>query len=259
MKKILLFSLVFGLLIIANPTSAIYDPNRSIEGDGDATIMAVPMLAEVTTQTEETVNTNYALYVDPTTKTEHKINNAFDALKVMQKYSLGINQKNYKKFALETPQKLDGKIILNTEDKGKAYLVDYKNNKLIFLGKPRTAFQIFKSRTPQKITAKKWSWVKTIMNNDETITPNKTEAFTLTFNDDGKINGTTDCNNFFGQYEKNKDNLTFGPLASTRMFCEGSQENIFTKQLSQVDKLFFDSKGNLVLLLKLDSGSIIFK
>ena len=46
---------------------------------------------------------------------------------------------------------------------------------------------------------------------------------------------------------------------STQMFCENSQEKDFTKMLTETDSYMFTSKGELVLILKYDSGSVIFK
>jgi heat shock protein HslJ len=62
---------------------------------------------------------------------------------------------------------------------------------------------------------------------DGKIVPSKPGAFTITFNKDGTVSGTTDCNSFSGTYildEKILGRVTFGPFALTKMFCEGSQE-----------------------------------
>jgi hypothetical protein len=42
---------------------------------------------------------------------------------------------------------------------------------------------------------------------------------TLTFGTDGMVNGTTGCNSFSGTYTESGDQITFGPLASTRRAC----------------------------------------
>ncbi|MDQ5901662.1 MAG: hypothetical protein QG580_377, partial [Patescibacteria group bacterium] len=85
-------------------------------------------------------------------------------------------------------------------------------------------------------------------------------AFSISFTKDGNVSGTTDCNGFSGTYTLSGEGvLTFGPIASTIMFCEGSQEQIFLNYLSTEQRVFFDEAGNLVLLLPYDSGSIIFK
>jgi heat shock protein HslJ len=38
---------------------------------------------------------------------------------------------------------------------------------------------------------------------------------------DGQVNGTVGCNGFGGDYKVDGDRLTFGPIMSTMMFCEG--------------------------------------
>jgi len=110
------------------------------------------------------------------------------------------------------------------------------------------------------LTANTWIWEKTVMNDDTTIVPEKTDVFSLTFAADGNVSGTTDCNGFGGSYELGPDNtISFGPFMSTLMFCENSQEAIFSKNVSDSNMIFFTEEGNLVLLLPYDSGSVIFK
>jgi heat shock protein HslJ len=110
----------------------------------------------------------------------------------------------------------------------------------------------------EKLTASKWVWRETIMSNDEIILPSKPDVFTLTFNATGEINGTTDCNSFFSTFTLDETKISFGPLGMTKMYCEESQEQIFTSMLENTDFIFFDEQNNLVLLLKYDSGSVIF-
>jgi heat shock protein HslJ len=45
-------------------------------------------------------------------------------------------------------------------------------------------------------------------------------------------------------------------MMSTRMYCEGSQEQLFSKMLENVSSYLFTDDGQLVLELKYDSGSI---
>lgn len=104
-----------------------------------------------------------------------------------------------------------------------------------------------------------WTWEETQMNDDTQVTPKDVEAFTITFDPaENRVSGTTDCNNFFGSYEKNENELSFSALGSTMMFCEGSQEQEFTGHLQEITHFMFTEEGQLVLLLKYDSGSMIF-
>ncbi|MEI7620594.1 MAG: META domain-containing protein [Candidatus Falkowbacteria bacterium] len=109
------------------------------------------------------------------------------------------------------------------------------------------------------LTNRDWKWVNTKMNNDEIITPKKADAFSINLKDDGSINGKTDCNGFFGKYELIENKLSFSGMGSTMMFCEGSQEAIFTKSLGEVESYFIDKDNKLILQIKLDSGVMMFE
>lgn len=111
---------------------------------------------------------------------------------------------------------------------------------------------------PSQLTNRPWKWVRTQMNDGTVINPAQPGVFTLTFGDDGNVNGTTDCNSFFGSYNMQDGLLSFGPLAMTKMFCEASQEMEFLKYLVEVQSyLIID--GQLVLEIKYDSGQLIFE
>ena len=105
-----------------------------------------------------------------------------------------------------------------------------------------------------------WEWKHTVKEADSIITPRKAGAFTMTLTADGKVNGTTDCNGFGGDYQLASDGiLTFGPFMSTLMFCEGSQEPEFVADITNVGRAAINSEGDLVLLLKDDQGAVVFK
>ncbi len=105
-----------------------------------------------------------------------------------------------------------------------------------------------------------WVWVKTVMNDGAIITPKKAGVFTTTFSNDGNVGGGTDCNGYFGEYKMGTDgSLEIGPFTGTLMFCEGSQEGVFTKAVGQATQFMVTDKGQMVLMLPYDSGSIIFE
>lgn len=105
-----------------------------------------------------------------------------------------------------------------------------------------------------------WVWQETQMNDDEVITPNEAGAFTLTFDPAaGRVYGKTDCNGFSGGYTVEAEKtITFGPLASTMMYCEGSQEAEFSGMIASTSHFVFTEDGDLVLLLRDDSGLVVF-
>ena len=105
-----------------------------------------------------------------------------------------------------------------------------------------------------------WTWVETEMNSEEGINPQpESDDFTLTFNSDGSVYGTTDCNNISAEYEASDTSLSLGPIIATRMYCENSQENDFNALLSDVDGYMLADDGKLLLALPYDSGNLIFE
>lgn len=87
------------------------------------------------------------------------------------------------------------------------------------------------------------TWVVTELVVDGTaVAPVEGTVITATF-EDGAISGIASCNNYFGSYTVDGDSLTFGPLGSTLMFCEGlvqDQETAYLTLLSQVDAYTVD-------------------
>jgi heat shock protein HslJ len=112
--------------------------------------------------------------------------------------------------------------------------------------------------TEAGLSSKTWVWERTIYNDDTVHTPNEAEAFTLAFTDDGQVQVTTDCNNMRGGYTVTDNRIEFSQMAATRMYCEGSQEQLFAGMLENVSSYFIDDDGRLILELKYDSGSMIF-
>lgn len=105
---------------------------------------------------------------------------------------------------------------------------------------------------------KKWYWVKTTYNNDTEIFPKKPGVFGLEFKD-GRVSVSTDCNSMGGSYQTIENKIKFGNMMTPLMFCEGSQEGEFSKMIGEVDSFFFTNRGELVLEIKLDSGSMVFR
>jgi heat shock protein HslJ len=44
----------------------------------------------------------------------------------------------------------------------------------------------------------------------------------IEFGSDGQMNGNVGCNGFGGEFKADGDTITFGPVMSTMMFCEGA-------------------------------------
>lgn len=103
-----------------------------------------------------------------------------------------------------------------------------------------------------------WFWVRSHYNDGKVVHPTKEKTFSLTFKE-GRVMITTDCNRMSANYVTEGNKITFKDMTSTRMYCEGSQESEFSKMLEQISGYMFTSKGELVLLFAMDSGSMIFR
>lgn len=57
---------------------------------------------------------------------------------------------------------------------------------------------------------------------------------TISFSGDGTVTGNAGCNTFNGTYTADGSNLTFGPLASTKIACEGAKGTLETAFLGAV-------------------------
>ncbi len=82
---------------------------------------------------------------------------------------------------------------------------------------------------------------------------------TAQFAEDGSLNGSAGCNNFFGSYELNGDQIKIGPLGSTMMACEKgmNQEAIVLAALQSAYKIAFTPQGRLEIFY--DSSSVYEK
>lgn len=104
-----------------------------------------------------------------------------------------------------------------------------------------------------------WVWQKATYSDDTEITPLKPGVFILTFKENNTFSAKTDCNLVGGDYKLDGQKISFSKIISTKMFCEDSQEQEFVGLLNDTQSYLITSNGELVLELKMDSGSVIFK
>ncbi len=140
---------------------------------------------------------------------------------------------------------------------GKSMLLKFDTNTMKF-GEVVRNFKGESSGDRMTIFMKDWKWLKT-MYNDGVVTEPKTDVFVLKFKSDGTFSISTDCNGIGGEYNINGNKITFTKMMSTLMYCEDSQEQSFTKTINDVVSYVFNSKGELILNLNQDAGTIIFK
>ncbi len=106
---------------------------------------------------------------------------------------------------------------------------------------------------------KTWVWINTQYSDDKLVIPKIPDKFAITFKNDKTFSVTTDCNIVGGEYSINENKITFSKIMSTLMYCENSQESDFIKMIEQTQSYMFTSKGEMILFLKYDSGSVVFK
>lgn len=106
---------------------------------------------------------------------------------------------------------------------------------------------------------KTWIWISTSYNDGTKIVPKNPGKFTITFRPDKTFSVTTDCNQVGGNYRVNKTSLSFSNMFSTEMYCPDSEESDFIKMLGEANNYLFTSRGEFVIDLKFDSGSMIFR
>jgi heat shock protein HslJ len=105
-----------------------------------------------------------------------------------------------------------------------------------------------------------WQWVSVTNQSTGELTsvPNP-EAYTITFNADGTLNGQADCNTFSGTYsQENGFTITLG--ASTMAFCgEASLDQQYLALLGGVAAGGPDGSGDLALETAAGEQRLLFK
>jgi heat shock protein HslJ len=103
-----------------------------------------------------------------------------------------------------------------------------------------------------------WVWQQTVANG-QTTDPSTPGAFILIFSADGKITVATDCNSGFGAFQVGPQQaLSMPVIATTKKFCEGSNEGDFYAQLGIVDSYSLTADGVLELHLGGEGGTMDF-
>jgi heat shock protein HslJ len=127
------------------------------------------------------------------------------------------------------------------------------------LGEVAQGFEGEADPAAMKLDMKTWIWVRAVQADGTTSAPRSAEAFTLTFAADGTFSATTDCNRLRGGYTGNGRNLELGNMAATRMFCADSQESDFSALLGNVVRYSFTGRGELILALTPEGGTMTFR
>lgn len=110
-----------------------------------------------------------------------------------------------------------------------------------------------------KLDMKTWNWIHTTWSDGKKVVPHDPQKFTLTFKDGKTFSASTDCNGVGGEYKTDGRKISFERMVSTLMYCEGSQEQEFSKTLGEVVSYRFTSRGELVFELSYDGGMMVFR
>lgn len=62
-----------------------------------------------------------------------------------------------------------------------------------------------------------------------------------------KVSGNSSCNNFSGKLNANENQISFGPMAATKMACPGSGEQVFFNHLERVNS--FDVQDDTLTMI----------
>jgi chitodextrinase len=84
-----------------------------------------------------------AWYINPTESKRYYLGRPDDAFSVMRRLGLGVKHEVITKTKLY-PARLVGKILIDTENKGKAYYINPKDRNAYYLGRPADAFNIMR-------------------------------------------------------------------------------------------------------------------
>jgi heat shock protein HslJ len=80
----------------------------------------------------------------------------------------------------------------------------------------------------------------------------------INFNEDGTFGGSVGCNSFGADYKVDGDQVIFGSIVSTMMFCEGVSDQESSVLNILTDKtVSFTIKGDQLTLTSTDGASVI--
>src|SRR6185312_10356911 len=101
-----------------------------------------------------------------------------------------------------------------------------------------------------------WTLVE-LMGKPVSDTPERKEMYLILHKDQNRVEGNGGCNAFSGTYVLKNNEISFGPLVSTKMFCPGLQyENEFFKALSTANHYYLKNdtlsltKGKIMRVAK---------
>lgn len=133
----------------------------------------------------------------------------------------------------------------------------YANDEVVFTGTTYPAGDI-SNETSVPLEGTAWSWQYTELQGGEMVEAPAGDQFVLTFEGNGQLGSTTDCNSMGGSYVLDGEVLSIGELMMTKMYCEGSMEGTYAEHLGLVNS-YVIVDDTLRLNLNRDYGVMVFK
>lgn len=122
-----------------------------------------------------------------------------------------------------------------------------ENNLIFYNEENQEILNYSKSKTA---TLENQDWKATMVNNGKEAVVGIPEDISVTARfDNGTVFGSSGCNNYNGSYELDGNNIKFGEIASTMMYCEGPASEVesnYLIALQNTDNFVFEN-GRLVL------------
>ncbi len=109
------------------------------------------------------------------------------------------------------------------------------------------------------LISKEWILEKAIYNDGKEFLPKKQDSFSIMFDKNGTFSAKTDCNNIGGNYVYNENQLSFKDIVHTEKYCALSEEKTFIDLIENTQTYLINNDGKLILNLRFDTGSVIFK
>jgi heat shock protein HslJ len=103
----------------------------------------------------------------------------------------------------------------------------------------------------------KYLWQSTKNNDGSVVEPSKSDTFTMIF-DGNRVSLGTDCNTGSSEFTPptgTSTGITFGPVVSTRMFCESSEEGPYFKMIESIKEY---SENEEKISFELNDGRMMF-
>jgi len=110
------------------------------------------------------------------------------------------------------------------------------------------------SEGKSSLSGTNWKLVEFHSMDDAKLTPERDKIFTIAFGAEGRVSVRADCNRGSGTWKSSPEGeLSFGPMAMTRAFCQSKMYDRFAHDLADV-RSYVIKNGDLYLSLKVDGG-----